>query len=130
MEVCPEPFSGASGLAAGFLISNWYASAMLPLATLSFSLHKSMADNNNGSEVWGYSSSTAISLGPHLIEGRDFAESSKGRENWLFQGASRAQVERRNEHLDKGKVETPSWLRVEDGQNSEVMGGAESTAQM
>lgn len=130
MEICPEPFSGASGYAAGFVASNWYSSAMLPLGALSFSLHKSIADANNGSELWGYSGSTGISLGPPLTEDNDSAQPAEGGEDWLLQGTSRAQVAQRNEQYGKSRDDRPSWLRVGHGQSCEVMSGADSTAQV
>lgn len=102
---------------------------MLPLGELSFSLHKSMADANNGSEVWGYSGSTGISLGQDLDIG-NAQEDVEGGDDWLLKGTSRAQVAQRNEQYGKTDNQMPSWLRIGKGQSCEVLSGAESTAQV
>jgi len=130
IEVCPEPFSGASGYAAGFVASNWYSSSVLSLGELSFSLHKSIANANNGSEIWGYSGSTGISLGPPLDGSNDSPEAVEGGEDWLLQGTSRAQVAQRNEQYGRTNNDRPSWLRVGKGQSCEVLSGPDATAQV
>lgn len=130
VEICPEPFSGASGYAAGFVASNWYSSAMLPLGALSFSLHKRMAEAHNGSVVWGYSGSTGISLGQPLTGNGDSPEAVEGGEDWLLQGTSRAQVAQRNEEYGLNNDDKPSWLRVGKGQACEILSGVDSTAQV
>lgn len=103
---------------------------MLPLGALSFSLHKSIAKEHNGSERWGYSGSTGISLG-HPLDGDDpDREVNESGEDWLLQGTSRAQVAQRNEQYGKANNDKPSWLRVGKGQACEVISGADSTAQV
>ena len=102
---------------------------MLPLGELSFSLHRSMADANNGSVLWGYSGSTGISLG-HALDDGVSQEDVEGGEDWLLQGTSRAQVAQRNEQRNKFEDERPPWLRVGKGQSCEILTGAESTAQV
>lgn len=103
---------------------------MLPLGALSFSLHKSIAKDHNGSEQWGYSGSTGISLG-HSLDGDDAeAEAQEGAENWLLQGTSRAQVAQRNEQYGKSNDDRPRWLRVGKSQSCEVISGIDSTAQV
>lgn len=141
IEASQEPFSGASGYAAGFLAADWYSTSMLPLGRLSFALHKSLADENDGRKSWAYSGSTGISLGPSLSTSNDECNSDDGDQeeiengvDWLLQGTSRAQVAARNDRsrneLDDDDNEAPAWLRVHDNQDCEILSRGESTGQV
>jgi glycine/D-amino acid oxidase-like deaminating enzyme len=131
IEVTTEPFCGASGYAAGFVASNWYSSAVLPLGKLSFSLHKNIAEKHNGRDKWGYSGSTGVSLGaPVDPDSPDDTAEHEGGEDWLLQGTSRAQVAERNKGHTKQIDYKPSWLRVGKRQECELLSTEESTAQV
>jgi hypothetical protein len=44
----------ASGLSGGFLAKDWHGAATISLSTMSFDLHKKLADDFGGKENWGY----------------------------------------------------------------------------
>ncbi|KAH9850806.1 nucleotide-binding domain-containing protein [Lenzites betulinus] len=62
VDPSPELFASASGKAAGFIAKDWFAPAIAPLGTLSFDLHRALADRHHGRARWAYSESISYSL--------------------------------------------------------------------
>ncbi|KAF5856674.1 hypothetical protein ETB97_007030 [Aspergillus alliaceus] len=87
VETSSELFSSASGYAAGFLASDWFAPSVASLGELSFDLHEALASANGGWEKWGYMKGTALSLNTTIIR----RDGSRGDE-WMKEGASRAET--------------------------------------
>jgi glycine/D-amino acid oxidase-like deaminating enzyme len=85
LDSSPSLFASASGKAAGFLARDWFPPATASLGALSFDLHRRLAEEHDGSRLWGYSTSTTFSL----PEARRVPGGKKG-EDWLFEGASRS----------------------------------------
>ncbi|KAI9462453.1 FAD dependent oxidoreductase [Lactarius psammicola] len=85
LDSSPSLFASASGKAAGFLARDWFPPATASLGALSFDLHRRLAEEHDGSRLWGYSPSTAFSL----PEARRAPDGKKG-EDWLFEGVSRS----------------------------------------
>jgi glycine/D-amino acid oxidase-like deaminating enzyme len=83
----------ASGFSGGYLVRDWFSSAVLPLAELSFQLHRSLAEANDGRSRWGYSESIAYSLVMELAGSETGTKLARG-EDWLLHGTSRADVAR------------------------------------
>ncbi|CBQ70034.1 conserved hypothetical protein [Sporisorium reilianum SRZ2] len=54
IEASSAPAPGASGKAGGFLALDWHGAATASLAELSYKLHRQLADQDGGSEKWGY----------------------------------------------------------------------------
>ncbi|KAL8658505.1 MAG: hypothetical protein Q9226_000958 [Calogaya cf. arnoldii] len=104
IESCPELFASASGYAAGFLAREWFAPASASLGLLSFDLHKKLAEEHNGYEIWGYSRSTAPNLAETIGEGEE--------EDWMGQGTSRAKAAKRIAENDDPR---PVWLAPRHG---------------
>ena len=118
VESSPELFASASGYAAGFLARDWFSSPSSSLGALSFDLHKQLAQENNGSEKWGYSRSTGTSL---------IDQTGQRGEAWCREGASRAEVAGEYEFID-GKG--PAWLSRKHQARLEVISDGDSTAQV
>ena len=98
IEPSPQLFASASGYAAGFLARDWFSRPLSSLGTLSFDLHKQLADVNNGQEKWGYSRSTGSSLEETVGEGG---------EDWLSEGVSRVRAAKTSGPVDG---DSPAWL--------------------
>ena len=120
IEASPELFASSSGFAAGFLAADWFSPSLSKLGRLSFNLHKQLAEENNGHELWGYSRSTGTSLA------EDGSESKGGSgADWLREGASRAEAA---EHTKSGTGHAPAWLSSK-GQ-LDVLSSGDTTAQV
>lgn len=118
-------FASASGYAAGFLAKDWFSPAAAELGVLSFELHKELAEKHNGSQNWGYTSSTALSLA--IQEGVGVGTGERG-EDWLLEGTSRAEVVAGN---DRPKQDwAPAWLTEQRGGALHVISGDEGCAQL
>jgi hypothetical protein len=89
---------------------------------LSFKLHKELAEEHNGREVWGYSQSTGMSYNQDMEE----AVGGSG-EDWLNNGTSRAQAANAQA---KAGAQGPVWLKKMEGGSLEVISQENSTAQM
>ncbi|KAH7138934.1 FAD dependent oxidoreductase [Dendryphion nanum] len=118
-------FHCASGFAAGFLAADWFAPSVASLGTLSFRLHKELADAHNGRKTWGYSSSTGISYSQD-IQDSEAAVGGSG-EDWLRDGTSRAHAAGVR---DGGASTGPIWLKKSAGASMEVISQHSSTAQI
>jgi hypothetical protein len=94
------------------------------LGLLSFKLHKELADAHNGSQIWGYTPSTCISL----TQSDEEAVGGSG-EDWLDAGTSRANASTAKAVKD-GWVDAPPWLKKVDGGSLEVISEVGTTAQM
>ena len=97
-----------------------FSSAVAPLGSLSFKLHKELAEQYNGRAKWGYSKSTSTSL----VQESD-ASGERG-DDWLRQGGSRAQTAA----YDFIEGSGPSWLSISKGSRIEVIAEDETTAQV
>lgn len=74
IESAPTLAPGASGKSGGFLAQDWHGAATESIAALSFDLHRRLAEQDGGSEKWGYRNVETVSL--------EFdTSSSKGRGN-------------------------------------------------
>jgi glycine/D-amino acid oxidase-like deaminating enzyme len=121
-------FASASGFAAGFLAKDWFSPSVAALGELSFDEHKRLAEENNGKEKWGYSSSTGTSF----TAGRGKKMGGKSGLDWLRHGASRAEAAAAgvSEYVDEENRNDPKWLRVGEGDSVEVISEDGSTAQV
>ena len=117
VEASPDLFSSASGYAAGFLARDWFSPALANLGELSFDLHKRLAEENNGYELWGYSRSSGTSLAESVgaANGAD----------WLREGASRSTAASRSPDV---KCDGPKWLKRHS--ELDVMSDGSTTAQV
>ena len=118
IESSTQLFASASGFAAGFLARDWFAPASTSLGRLSFDLHKKLAEEHKGYEIWGYSRSTATSLA-ETIGGSE-------EEDWLGEGTSRAKAAKRIAENDDSR---PVWLAPRHGKPDIIDKGA-GTAQV
>ncbi|KAL1304290.1 hypothetical protein AAFC00_000695 [Neodothiora populina] len=88
-----ELLLSASGFSGGYIVRDWFSPSVLPLSELSYSLHRSLAADNDGLHQWGYTESTAFSL---VVEQPISEDGTVGKairgEDWLLHGASRAEV--------------------------------------
>ncbi|EXJ90891.1 hypothetical protein A1O1_03997 [Capronia coronata CBS 617.96] len=85
-------FLSASGFSGGYIVRDWFSPSVLPLAELSFLLHRQLAEDHNGRKLWGYTPSNGYSL---VMEQGPEAGGKKVRgEDWLLHGTSRAEVAR------------------------------------
>lgn len=106
LDSSPSLFASASGKAAGFLARDWFPPATASLGALSFDLHRRLAEEHDGSRLWGYCPSTTFSL----PEARQAPGGKKG-EDWLFEGVSRSTSGVVNVGRN-GTGTLPSWLAV------------------
>ncbi|KAI1463664.1 FAD dependent oxidoreductase [Daldinia caldariorum] len=121
VEPSPELFASASGFAGGFLAKDWFSPASADLGALSFEEHRRLAEREGGAERWGYAKSTSITL---LSEAA--ARSRERVDLWVRDGASRAEAAGA-----KPVVGTPpSWLRLADGDQVEVISEEGTVAQI
>ena len=117
LEASPELFASASGYAAGFLARDWFSPRLARLGALSFDLHKQLAEENHGYEIWGYSRSSGTSL-----------EESVGAANgadWLREGASRSVAAAKTGNAGGSG---PTWLQRHS--DLDVMSDGSTTAQV
>lgn len=86
-------FLSASGFSGGYIVRDWFSPTVLPLADLSFRLHRELADAHDGRRHWGYTESTAFSLVSEQVgaDGNATGKQVRG-EDWLLHGTSRAEV--------------------------------------
>ncbi|KAF2727959.1 FAD dependent oxidoreductase-like protein superfamily [Polyplosphaeria fusca] len=122
VDPIPKLFQCSSGLAGGFLAADWFAPSVASLGTLSFKLHKELADQNDGAKRWGYSQSTGISLSQDAED----AVGGSG-EDWLRDGTSRAQAAGQKPALG---ANGPAWLKRAEGATMEVISRDGSTGQI
>ena len=54
LEATSDLAPGASGKAGGFLALDWHGMTTSSLASLSYRLHKELAEANDGANLWGY----------------------------------------------------------------------------
>lgn len=120
IEASPELFASASGFAAGFLAADWFSPSLSRLGRLSFDLHKQLAGENNGYELWGYSQSTGTSLAEDTVKSKGGSGA-----DWLREGASRVEA---SKHTNPSNVHAPEWLSSK-GQ-LDVLSEGDTTAQM
>jgi glycine/D-amino acid oxidase-like deaminating enzyme len=112
-------FASASGNAGGFLAKDWFGPELASLGELSFNLHRSLAEENDGRKKWGYSGTTSMSMSLGKA-------GEKSGDNWFQVGSSRADAYQGDKQGGVGNV---PWLR--DGVGSlTVLNGAESSAQV
>jgi len=97
-------FASASGNAAGFIARDWFPPATESLGALSFDLHKQLAEEYDGSRLWGYSPSTTLSL-PEALRASD----GKRGQDWLLEGVSRSASAVADGQYN-GTTVLPSWL--------------------
>jgi hypothetical protein len=89
------------------LVQIGFAPSVSPLGALSFRLHKELAAKYNGKKVWGYTTSTGISLD----QDSEAAVGGSG-EDWLRDGTSRANAASTDAVVgDVG----PAWLKKDSG---------------
>ncbi|TKW48702.1 putative oxidoreductase C1F5.03c [Colletotrichum tanaceti] len=127
VEPSPELFASASGYAAGFLARDWFPPASAALGAVSFDEHRRLAAEHGGRDAWGWSTSTAYS---HFAAP---ARAHKGDDaDWLRSAGSQATVVEAvetpvdNDDDDDG----PFWLRREDGDDVQKIGGSDTTGQV
>lgn len=117
VEANSELFASASGYAAGFLARDWFSPSLASLGALSYDLHKQLAEEYNGRENWGYSSSTSTSL----------AEASGGEEfDWLGVGQSRTRTTKLQATRNAAG---PAWL-TGSHECLDIISNEDTTAQM
>ncbi|KAH9044793.1 FAD dependent oxidoreductase [Lactarius pseudohatsudake] len=127
LDSSPSLFASASGKAAGFLARDWFPPATASLGALSFDLHRRLAEEHDGSRLWGYSPSTGFSL----PEARRAPGGKKG-EDWLFEGVSRST----SAAADAGSSSTavlPLWLSAgREGASppADILSSGATTAQV
>lgn len=103
-------FLSASGYSGGFIVRDWFSPAVLPLAELSFRLHRELADAHDGRSQWGYTPSIGYSL---VVQDNGTGQKVRG-EDWLLHGTSRAEVARKDASLSLSSSSSdppPSSLR-------------------
>lgn len=107
-----------------------FAPSIAPLGTLSYNLHKSLADTHNGRKLWGYCSSTGMSLSQQ--NDGEAAVGGSGRD-WLSEGTSRSEDASSTRKDSKGGIESPigpRWLRDAREENLEEISTEGRVAQM
>lgn len=124
VEASPELFSSASGYAGGFLAKDWFSPAIASLGALSFEQHRLLAEKYGGRKKWGYSPTTSISYTSKPSTG----PRERG-DDWLREGTSRADVATTAVVDDLGG-RAPQWLRRVAGDEIELIGDHDSTAQV
>lgn len=125
VEASPELFSSASGFAGGFLAKDWFSPATTSLGALSFEQHRLLAEKHGGREKWGYSPTTTISY-----TSKPGGGPRKRGDDWLREGTSRADVATGTAVVDDLGGRTPKWLRRLAGDEVEIIGDHDSTAQV
>lgn len=124
VDPSPELFASASGKAGGFLAADWFGPASAPLGSLSFRLHKQLAEEHDGAHKWGYARSTGASF----AESEDVVEDEDDKEGeWLEAGRSRAEIAGTH---DFGEGEGPAWLMRRKGDGYDVISADETVAQV
>jgi glycine/D-amino acid oxidase-like deaminating enzyme len=125
VDSSPELFASASGFAGGFVARDWFQGSVASLGALSFREHERVASEEGGYEKWGYAKTTTVSYQPG-VRPRSRRKGG-GRENWLEDGGSRAEVvdERSGE---EGNGDVPPWLRRSKGDSLDVMDSEGGTA--
>ncbi|KAI1804772.1 FAD dependent oxidoreductase [Daldinia bambusicola] len=123
VEPSPELFASASGFAGGFLAKDWFSPASADLGALSFEEHRRLAEREGGAERWGYARSTSVTL---LSEAA--ARSGKRIDLWVRDGASRAEAASVGAERVIGTP--PSWLRLGEGDQVEVISEEGTVAQV
>ena len=86
-------------------------------------MHKELAEQQKGHEVWGYSKSTGTSF----AEGDARLDGPRA-DDWLRNGGSRAEVA--GSHEFAGDEDGPAWLKRGHGSRIELISEDESVAQV
>ena len=123
VDSAPKLYESASGYAAGFLARDWFSAAAAQLGDLSFSLHRNLARQYEGSERWGYTSATALSLSN--AEGVGVGTGACGAD-WLLDGTSRANVASQKDLVQEDG--RPAWLRKQQGRRLELISSDDDCA--
>ncbi|KPM45388.1 hypothetical protein AK830_g1193 [Neonectria ditissima] len=122
VDSSPELFASASGYAGGFLARDWFPASLVPLAELSYELHKTLADKEGGREKWSYAKSVTVSYDP-----KGERTDGKRGEDWLLAGTSRAGlVQDRKREIKHDEI--PPWLKRLDGDAVSLVDDGEGTA--
>ena len=124
IDTSSELFASASGYAAGFVARDWFSPDLESLGALSFDLHRKLAEENDGSEQWGYMESTPVAL----QVGGTGARKAGGGSDWLQRGDSRAEVASGRAERDKNDP-SPLWLTEQPG-GVQKIGDDSSAAQV
>jgi glycine/D-amino acid oxidase-like deaminating enzyme len=119
VESADAIFECASGRAGGFLARDWHSPEVAALGKLSFELHNSLSEQNDGYNKWGYNASTGISL----IQG------STDDVDWLGEGVSRALAAHTDDPAT-GIRALPPWLNYSRKGRVSVISDGTSTAQV
>ena len=117
VEASPDLFASASGYAGGFLARDWFSTPLAKLGSLSFDLHRDLAEKNDGYNIWGYSQSTSTSLA-ETIGSHEGAE-------WSREGASRAAAA---ESILSNGAHGPAWLKHKG--DLDIISDGSTTAQV
>lgn len=125
VEPSPELFSSASGYAGGFLAKDWFRPPLASLGSLSYDLHRRLAEANNGREKWGYATTTSIR---HAWTVSDTSYSGKDGHDWMIDGSSRSNAAP-SVQSDVGE-KLPAWLRQRQGDEYGSITDDGSTAQL
>ncbi|KAH9004337.1 hypothetical protein EDB86DRAFT_3072664 [Lactarius hatsudake] len=128
LDSSPSLFASASGKAAGFLARDWFPPATASLGALSFDLHRRLAEEHDGSRLWGYSPSTGFSL----PEARRAPGGKKG-EDWLFEGVSRSSTSAAADSGSSSTAVLPLWLsagREVTSPPADILSSGATTAQV
>ncbi|OJD10694.1 hypothetical protein AJ78_08366 [Emergomyces pasteurianus Ep9510] len=127
IDPATQLFDCASGYAAGFIARDWFSAELASLGALSFELHEQLAREHGGYEKWGYMRSTAVGLQVQYADGQ---RSARG-DDWLRQGASRAEVAVRADERKEGEPDAaPAWLTRQEGGRADRISDVGGVAQV
>ncbi|KIW91613.1 uncharacterized protein Z519_07581 [Cladophialophora bantiana CBS 173.52] len=92
VDSSPALLTSASGFAGGFLAADWFSPSVASLGTLSFRLHRELAEKHNGPRRWGYAGSHTynLSIDERGVTGKSTGK-KEGKDDWLREGTSRAE---------------------------------------
>ncbi|KAK4942973.1 hypothetical protein LTR10_017357 [Elasticomyces elasticus] len=130
VDSSPTLLTSASGLAGGFLASNWFSPAVSSLGALSFRLHRELAENHNGPHRWGYAPSHVYSLS---VDERGVSRAGKKEkaDAWLQEGTSRAQlVQTEGKGVMLNDDGTPAVFTPQEGGTLETIASPDECAQI
>lgn len=120
LDTSPTLFACASGRAGGFVVEDWFPPHTSALGALSFKLHRELAAEHDGGNVWGYAASVAYS-----VTGLSGPQDGARGEDWLMEGSSRATAAGQRSEI--GSADFPSWLAPA---RAELISTAQSTTQV
>ena len=122
-------FNGASGYAAGFLAKDWFSPSVAQLGELSFSLHRELAEKNDGFDRWGYMKGVAFSLDTTTAASYYASGNEHDPDDWLREGTSRAEVSGHSRGTDSS-VRPPAWLTKQKGGIVQKISSLDTVAQV